>query len=346
MIQTRESALGCFIPFSMPDGNTPFRVFLFKNDKMKETDSPKIVVAPDEERWIRGEPFRLFLFSKTGFLTNPLFKIVMEHFSKWWTTTRPGLHCFMLSDNLKIHRSVDIVRMARDKGIHLLNIMVGSSHWFQVHDQLPFAMLKKTMKDQKYQCVRSISLPPQERRDLLMCMFYEAETKAFEPHLLRESFATVGLWPWMPSIILKNAEEFSPVIPQSNRDDMVNDLATKIIMQEEQKEARVKELLATRKRERVLPSHFSKIRERPGENGAPKEDGGGEEDAPSSGSTSMDVSLESPSKRPKKAFVSHAVCGASGCENRLFWSKKWVFCPKCNIHFCPSHADEIQKHKC
>jgi len=52
----------------------------------------------------------------------------MQEFTKWWTSTRPGLEFFLISDNLSIHRNKDIVEEAEHNGIP------GSSHWFQVHD--------------------------------------------------------------------------------------------------------------------------------------------------------------------------------------------------------------------
>ena len=48
----------------------------------------------------------------------------------------------MISDNLSIHRNDSIVATALRSGIHMLNIMPGSLHWFQVHDQVPFGTLK------------------------------------------------------------------------------------------------------------------------------------------------------------------------------------------------------------
>jgi len=146
-LQVRERALGTYIPFSMPDGNTPFRVFIFKRDDSDKSDVPVTALAPTAEIGLREHPHRLFLVSDTGYLTIDLFKYIMEEFAKWWTTTHPGLHCFMISDNLRVHVNEQIVATALRSGIHMLNIMPGSSHWFQVHDQLPFAILKNSMED-------------------------------------------------------------------------------------------------------------------------------------------------------------------------------------------------------
>ena len=96
----------------------------------------------------------------------------MDEFTKWWTSTRPGLDCYLISDNLSIHRNEEIVADAEAKGIHMLNIMPGSSHWFQVHDQLPFAILKKKLMIEKNRYFGSFFLPREVVRALLVHNFY------------------------------------------------------------------------------------------------------------------------------------------------------------------------------
>jgi len=141
VLRIREKALGCYIPFSMPDGSTPFRVFIFRSGSKKEGRILPHGLAPASERKLRTRPHRLFLQSEKGFLTIGLFKIIMEEFIKWWKRDHSGLHCFLISDNLSIHCNSDIIKTISMHGVHMLNIMPGTSHWFQVHDQLPFANL-------------------------------------------------------------------------------------------------------------------------------------------------------------------------------------------------------------
>ena len=94
VLRVREKALGCYIPFSMPDGTTPFRVFIFKSGSKKEGRIIPHGLVPTAERKLRSRPERLFLQSEKGFLTTGLFKIIMEEFIKWWKRVNPGLHCF------------------------------------------------------------------------------------------------------------------------------------------------------------------------------------------------------------------------------------------------------------
>jgi len=152
-IRIRKRALNCYISFSMPDGTTPFRVFIFKSGSKKQGRILQHALVPRAERELRARPHRLFLQSEKGFLTNHQFKIIMEDFTKWWTTTHPGLHRFMISDNLSVHRNEQMVKTAEMHGVHVLNIMPGTCHWFQVHDQLSFANLKKRNEEKKKNCL-------------------------------------------------------------------------------------------------------------------------------------------------------------------------------------------------
>ena len=139
----RERALGSYIPFSTLDGNTPFRVFIINEKTCGKWMNPETPIVPISEKGLRETPHRIFLSSETGYVTISLFNRIMDAFIEWWTTTHEGVDCLLISDNLAIHKNKSIVAKAKERGIHMLNIMPGSSHWFQVHDQQPFAILKK-----------------------------------------------------------------------------------------------------------------------------------------------------------------------------------------------------------
>jgi len=225
VVKVRESVLGSFIPFSMVDGSTPFRVFISSTKDFPKSEDAEFTVAPAWEKGLRESPRRLFLSSKTGYISTDLFACIMKEFTKWWTSTRPGLECFLISDNLSIHKNKDIVEEAEHKGIHMLNIMPGSSHWFQVHDQLPFAVLKKRMMIENSKCFSSFFVPREVSRTMLMCNFYKAEACALKPEIIIKSFADVGLWPLLPDRIMENCRKFCRVDSHSSESDEIEHLA-------------------------------------------------------------------------------------------------------------------------
>ena len=103
----------------------------------------------------------LFLSSKTGYISIELLILIMEAFNYCWATTQPSVDCILISDNLAIQRNSAIVAMAKSSGIHMISIMLGSSHLFQVHDQLLLAELKK-LRCQIF--TTFFPLPPQNHR--------------------------------------------------------------------------------------------------------------------------------------------------------------------------------------
>ncbi len=142
----RTKALGCFIPFSMCDGTTPFKVFITRTGKSRKGARPKTATEEDVKVIRTPTEYRLLLSSETGYMTIPLYKSIMKHFTDWWTEDNPGLQCFLICDNLPVHVNKDVFELASANGVNIKTIMPGTSHWFQVHDQTPFGSLKKKIE--------------------------------------------------------------------------------------------------------------------------------------------------------------------------------------------------------
>ena len=210
VFKKRIPALGSFTPFSRCDGTTPFRVFVQRVGKSPKRGRPKRGTVHKEKAVHTADSYRLYLSSKTGYMTKPLFKCIMEHFVKWWNAENPGLHCYLLCDNLNIHINKEVVAFTSARGVNITTIMPGSSHWFQVHDQIPFGTLKKKMADVKNNLSRASSLEPKVMQDFLMGVFSIAESEGLAPSALVKSFEEVGLWPWNPQRIRDLCQKHCP----------------------------------------------------------------------------------------------------------------------------------------
>ena len=203
-------AIGCFIPFCFANGTTPFRVFVHKGF------SPSKPVGPngEPEEYVdvvrTATTYDLLLSSKSGYVTIPLFMSIMQHFTKWWNETFPDLQCYLICDNLPVHVNDSVIEFAASKGVFIKPIMPGSSHWFQVQDQLPFGTLKNKMVKKKYKILRVSLLPPKAKRELLLGIFRLVYPQALVPHILLKSFADVGLWPWNPDLIRELCQAHCP----------------------------------------------------------------------------------------------------------------------------------------
>ena len=70
---------------------------------------------------------------------------------------------------------------------------------------------------------------------MLMGWFYETEPRAFTKEIVIKSFEEVGLSPWNPPLIMKNARTHSPVKASPNKDDIMNDLSRTVRMAKSKK---------------------------------------------------------------------------------------------------------------
>jgi len=165
-----------------------------------------------------------------------------------------------------------------------------------------------------------------------MGIFYKSERKAFMPHIVRKSFAEVGLWPWNPDLILENCLKHCPVDSQQVADEMMRDLIDAINIHKQKQEAWCNKILSDLEEANITDDK--------------NYDDDDDEDVPSSSSDTEHMPLEPQPKRMRKSSIDRKTCSARGCQKSHFWSKKWVMCPKCKKNFCPKHAEKLHHHKC
>jgi hypothetical protein len=332
VVRQRERALCSFIPFSQPDGSTPFCAYVFKEAHCRRHAQKIIVDEPERRGTRRKEPHRVFLASESGYLTTELFRIVMDQFASWWTVVCGAKKdCYLFSDQLAIHKNKDIVREARTRGIHMHNIMPGSSHWFQVHDHLPFCLLKKKLTEGTNRVGPLSSLPAEERRRIMSAVFYKAEEESFAGNVVRSSFGAVGLWPWNPGLIRELCEKNSPIQNLGTIDRVAN-IARAIAEFEDEKQTTTSELLRTLKSRTIqLPA-----RRKEGEVGKRTRD---------TTSSQERCQLETAPKRKRVVAPKH--CSVLGClKSCKYINKKWRSCPVCQQLFCTEHLSAFRRHPC
>jgi hypothetical protein len=81
--ETCVSALGSQIPFSLPDGSSPFGVFHYEAGKKGKNFSTDTALVPKKEKGILKRPHRLLLSSESGYISS-------EHFETSWQSSQVG----------------------------------------------------------------------------------------------------------------------------------------------------------------------------------------------------------------------------------------------------------------
>ncbi len=121
----------------------PFRVFIVNEKTIKDLMIPKCPIVLAAEKGLWETPHMVFYSNKTGYMSICQFRLIMEDFINWWTSTNEGVDGLLIRDKLSVHKNLAVVKIARERCDHMLNIKSGSSHWFQVRDHNPFSILKK-----------------------------------------------------------------------------------------------------------------------------------------------------------------------------------------------------------
>ena len=241
----------------MVDGTTPFIVYVRREKKKRKAARSKSQLEENVRVERTATRYMLYLSSETGYMTIPMFQCIMEHFIKWWTETHPGLDCYLICDNLRVHTKKSIVEFAKANGVHIKTIMPNSSHWFQVHDQKPFGNLKKKMTQKINHFSRVSLLRPKATKDFMTGVYKTVEQLAFARHILRSSFAEVGLWPWNPELIRRLCREHCPPPFQLTGSRVLRKLESIMKRLSEEQEAERDSIIATGRLERERSSDES-----------------------------------------------------------------------------------------
>ena len=188
-IKARRSLLGVCFLLSLADGSTLFSEIILKEGETKKSDGCIVALAPSTEKVLQSTPYMLFLKSGSGFLTLELFEYIMDVFTEWWTTTRPGLHCFMKAI---IWACTVMNTLLKTQGIWVftcsmscLDLLTGFRYMTRNRSR---TFLKKA--EGKFSI---LSLTPEERRTLLMELFCITELNAFSNEIVAKSFWRCGV---------------------------------------------------------------------------------------------------------------------------------------------------------
>lgn len=158
--------------------------FHFQNEDVdKKIGKFEVLTRDKEEAMKKGygiEPNLLCLSSDKGFLNRSVFRYIVIRLAKWWRVCQCLVYCFMICNNMTIHKCKDIRAFAKSMRMHLVEIIPVTSHWFQIHDQQPFGALKKKMTQGKIHVWTSTAGALQNNVDLLNPLLDHIEMHAFE----------------------------------------------------------------------------------------------------------------------------------------------------------------------
>ena len=196
VVSTRNNTVASLLTFAAASGKPFLSVYVFRG-RFGEEDTTTInfTISRVENRTRTTWP-RFYGWTDTGFVDAPCFAAIMDLFCKEWRLQNPLGDAFLIGDQLAAHKQVDVVRAALRHGVHCWWLVANTSHWLQVLDDKPFALLKRFQPVLSQQRVIDALLTSQPVRDCFIGAAYEAERRAMTPKAIKAAFKNVGLFPF------------------------------------------------------------------------------------------------------------------------------------------------------
>jgi hypothetical protein len=340
----RPKTIGTLVPFVSADGRVIMTVIIIPAAEVLDKELCEAdFYLPDQSYQLRGSHPRFFAVTKSGFMNTPLLHKVMEKFREVWNNLYPGLHCYVFSDQLGSHYSVELVRENLSEGVLLWSLIANTSHFLQPLDDVCFARFKQAI----YTMVRDVEfrgiLSKVDYTDHLYQGLYDAEQIVFTPRLLKRSFLNTHLFPFCPSSIMKLIEEnvgkYSPV-----KEDLA-DVASKAMVEVLQVQLLVDETKKRKRRSKISlnglhdPATLVAYEDQQNFDSAERKRAKRE----TKQKAEMERMVEAKNRQLNKLLKT---CRHPECRSTHRSSKNWAFCFVCKGIFCPKHRTYAKNHGC
>lgn len=345
-VQPRGESLATLIPFTNFIGETPFLVLIYKHEGAP--GSKQTVHVPIGREGLRRSRHIMRLTSDTGYLTRELWADIMREFRAWWNSFHPGLELYLLFDNLGSHLDEDLIMKEMENLFYMWTIMKNTSHWFQVHDQYVFAVLKRVLARLLGEIDWTSDITTETRKALASACLFKAIDEALKPETVLKSFEKTGMEPYDPVKIQNMANERSHLAaPKGHRqsvEETLRAVQTYLVGQKEVKESLLSSVTtgAFTNDDAFTFSPESRL-----EAMREREAKAAEETAEKARKAAEKESRKAEVEKQRQEGEANKLantCYVEECGKICRGGQAWGECAGCHKKFCPTHKKNIPQH--
>eukprot|EP00170_Pyropia_yezoensis_P005581 contig_22667_g5597 len=195
-LSTRHSTVASLISLVAADSMVFLSVYVmkakFENEQAAEVNF-KLHAAPRARR--RDWP-RNYCWTESGFLDADTFAHVVDLVATEWAVRNPSTNLLLFGDCLGAHMRPTTSEKALYRQVYLLFLAPNTPHFLQPLDASSFATFHNLVRRFNEKLVMDGMLVKIDTLDVLLASAFIDEWKAFLPHIVHESFATTGLYPF------------------------------------------------------------------------------------------------------------------------------------------------------
>lgn len=218
IVEGKRNKCSTYLPFVCSDGTRILDVFILpmEGDKCDAT-----IVA--EKRNLRLNVPMIYLFSDNGWLKSEHWMPILEVFCEIVALKRPGRRICLLLDNLQLHHDLEAAIYCSQFNVLLCFMPPNASHFLQPCDDKIFGVYKsKIMKEFNRNSIFETNGKTKIGDYLLL--LGQIAVDYINSAVILSSFKAVGISPWNPNLIVKNAKQNCPI---SRGDDVEKNAVVK-----------------------------------------------------------------------------------------------------------------------
>ena len=206
----KAKTLGSLLTFASAAGHVLMSVWIIKGKKRADMDKALLgadFCIADTKYELRSDVPRYYAFTESGYSNKHVHKSAIETFCKIWQLRHPGMHCYLLGDQLDCHKKTNIIKAALEKDVFMWLLPANTSHFLQPLDHAVFGLFKKKIGTAHV----GVRLRGDETSsDALKGLYgvaYDAERSALMPRVIKKAFKATGIYPLDEARIMKLARD-------------------------------------------------------------------------------------------------------------------------------------------
>lgn len=206
-----------YVPVTLASGVTLIEFFVLKgtpcDDKDEDNEFFEVVIPKDKDHspgpGLRGSVPRRFLISKSGYVNQKLFAMMLEEIGKLWYAQNGGARLLLWIDNCSAHGDHDaIIRSFLEYSVNVRFLVAHTTHFLQPLDGAFFGALKVIMASKQRKVESSAALLGLSASGSTPSAAFGAVNAVHNnAQLIKKSFLQTGLFPFNPDLIKTLAEQ-------------------------------------------------------------------------------------------------------------------------------------------
>lgn len=190
-----------YIPFVTAVGEMVMSVFIVPIDNDGSVTFPLKRV----QRGRRDQHNTYYTYTDSGWLNEKTWVLVLQKLDKEWRRRFPKRKLCLHLDNLRVHMTVDSLRLCTKKAMLVVFFPKNATHFIQPADDVMFATFKRKLQETHSESLTFLTSDDKDLGKHLLGLAQDLEV-VITPEVIKASWRNTGMYPFDKELIVKNAK--------------------------------------------------------------------------------------------------------------------------------------------